>query len=86
MTNAVLFDLMGTLLVEDTRGPGDPFGNFRRVLSTTGVSLEPDELRLLLARQIPCARAIRSAPRQGPISSFLAWTRWPSPLKNYFYS
>jgi HAD superfamily hydrolase (TIGR01509 family) len=55
MIRGVLFDLMGTLLIEDTLSPGDPFGNFHRVLCEAGLTMDRDELLAALGRTPPAA-------------------------------
>jgi len=59
----VLFDLMGTLLIEDTACPGDLFGNFHRVLREEGLGLSRDELHDALA-EVPAVAV------EGPTTPF----------------
>ncbi len=63
MIRATLFDLMGTLLIEDVDGPGDSFGNFHRVLQSAGLSMSPDEL-------LECLSEIPSVAVSGPATPF----------------
>ncbi|MBT6626658.1 MAG: hypothetical protein HOB49_06595, partial [Gemmatimonadetes bacterium] len=63
MITATLFDLMGTLLIEDPNSPGDHFASFHRLLSEAGLSMDRDEL-------LRCLNEIQSVAVAGPTTPF----------------
>ena len=72
MIRAVLFDLMGTLLVRDPASDADPSANFYRVMCEAGVGLSEEEFWAVLRDTPPVAATGPTTPFEDRIGRICA--------------